>query len=198
MKEYEGPVFQNRQQKRIEASKFNRSSQRHATRRSFKPVSESRQHTYETAYQDRDKERFERLKHVRVERDVLSDEPTPSEVYDIPFMRQQDKRASVRQRMSKASTQPAEEVNMNERTPRSVYEPSFKQDARRTEIIPEPSEPEVPQSLVEEEVDTPFRPKQMPKPYRGAKEMAEIDLHTRELAKRLVKTKDSFLLFEEE
>lgn len=41
-----------------------------------------------------------------------------------------------------------------------------------------------------------FTPTEMPKPYRSPEESAQLDKQTRQLAKRLIKPKDSYLLFE--
>lgn len=143
---------------------------------------------------------------------------TPQADYDIPFLKNHDKQirkldqASLENAMFERQTSPMSEPAQPNRPERAnqqnqpnqvsgkIYPPT--EDTRKvsTQVRNETSK----QTQEKYETDTKeekssqavFQPTELPKPYRGNERRKEDVEEIRELAKRLVKTKDTFLLFD--
>lgn len=193
MKDYEGPVYQSDEQKPRRFAHRGSSE----GRPSFKPTLQSRRQeieSYEPAYKPPETERF----NVQKARDneVLEAEIGGGELYEVPFVKQQEHRNVSLPNVQKLDKSMEMVVDEDEYVPRSQYEPSFKPTVE-AKVQAEQPPVSMSQPTQASQSATTFQPKHMPKPYRAEK-MEAVDLHTRELAKRLVKTRDTFLLFEQE
>ena len=132
---------------------------------------------------------------------------TTQEEYQIPFLKKNERQvkklnqASLENVMNERQTQPMSKPVQPNRPARTLAEtyPSATQTQKEksqelnetTSKIPQPYEAEA-----KKERKPVFQPKELPKPYKGQAGRKEDVETTRELAKRLVKTRETFLLFE--
>lgn len=133
---------------------------------------------------------------------------TPQADYDIPFLKRQDKQvkklnqASLENAMNERQTQPMSQPVQPNRPVRTLAETyprttktqqEYKQDTietsvKTTETLHTQQEVAASKSI--------FQPTELPKPYKGNERRKEDVEEIRDLAKRLVKTRETFLLFE--
>ena len=125
------------------------------------------------------------------------------EHYEIPFLKKQNKQTtSLNTQQSLEETQSSDDEtstvvsNWDATKPslRSNYEPSFKKQVANTHEVQDEEE-QIEDNPFEER---PFKATELPKPYKKQKlSNRQVDENTRLLAKRLQKSKNNFLLFED-
>lgn len=132
---------------------------------------------------------------------------TPQDDYQIPFLKRQDKqrkqldRASLANAMQEHQLQPMNQPSKPNRPIRVETSPAFENEAILEEDKQETNETSKKtnyehETIMDKKPQPVFQPTELPKPYKGNERRNEDVEEIRELAKRLVKTKDTFLLFE--
>lgn len=185
MKKYEGPAYNN-------------GTGQSAKRRFDHPTQgmESGKFKFEPAYSIKQKksQHSEDIRNTQTKQanEDITDELKQSapksglEHYEIPFLKKQHKTMTPvknHKDLEESQTRNDENHDITSRSQRSNYEPSYKK--------------QIEQLSEEEQVRRPFKPKELPKPYKKPEAIdRRVDENTRLLAKRLHKSKNSFLLFE--
>lgn len=134
---------------------------------------------------------------------------TPQADYDIPFLKNHEKQvkklnqASLEHAMNERQTQPMSKPVQPNRPARTIAETYPQPTKTLTENQQETIETSVKTAETtkftqEEQLPSKpvFQPTELPKPYKGHERRKEDVEEIRELAKRLVKTRETFLLFE--
>ena len=134
---------------------------------------------------------------------------TPQADYDIPFLKRQDKQvkklnqASLENAMNERQTQPMSQPVQPNRPVRKLAETypqtpktqqEYKQDTMEETSVKTTETLQTQQAKAASK--SVFQPTELPKPYKGNERRKEDVEEIRELAKRLVKTRETFLLFE--
>lgn len=143
------------------------------------------------------------------------DRATPQADYDIPFLKNHDKQikklnqTSLEHAMYERQTRPMSEPSqpnrpkrtkepkqMNEKTYPAIEGTRKVSKQERSETSKQTQENYDTDTKAEKSSQAVFQPTELPKPYQGNERRKEDVEEIRELAKRLVKTKDTFLLFD--
>lgn len=169
MKEYDGPAF-HRKKNPIETLKFKQASQ-----------SDIGQFRFEPAYKDAKRknplsaqQQYQRVSGVQT--DQPATEPALNiDNYQVPFLNKQQQAKLLANIQEKQNHLPEEGIK--DKTQRDEYQPSLLTKKQQDE-------------------ESKFRSAEIPKPQKPNINNKEIDRNTRKLAKRLIKTKESFLLFD--
>lgn len=193
MKDYEGPVFRDGQQDADNRHFAQRSTRRNIERQRFKPAFNSSNPMNKPLTQRERKKQVD-VKQQPTQQEAGSSSTSGLEHYKIPFLKNKDQAVKTVDNANLPhpddgfmaygqSPQTEEESNVGkEAIGRTAYTPSYQ---------------------LKKELDQdkePFKATELPKPYKTKSKDTErvMNSTTRELTKRLHKTKDSFLLFENE
>lgn len=149
--------------------------------------------------------------HLQTQGSVIghSSRATPQADYSIPFLKNHDtqvkklNQASLENAMNERQSQPMSKPVQPNRPNRTLAETypqptkTLKENQQETiETSLETSETKVAYHENKSALKSVFQPTELPKPYRGHDRRKEDVEEIRELAKRLVKTRETFLLFE--
>lgn len=190
MRDYDGPVF-NEGHKKIENRRFGHQSQRmDSGRLKFEPAYKAKKIPINDNQGRIDEVRLEQDYPV-VENSLTSPTSAASDYYEIPFLKKQDKSKKT---VDNSNVPSPEDGFMD-------YRARIQNDEDKEQSKPLGGrENYVPSYQVknrENKEKRPFKATELPKPYKKTETKDnQSNEDTRELSKRLHKTKDSFLLFE--
>lgn len=194
MKDYEGPIYRDGLQDADNRHFAQRSTRKNFERQRFKPAFQSSNQFSKPPTQREEKKKQVDTKQQQSQQESGATSTSGLEHYEIPFLKNKDQSVKTVDNsnlphpndgfMAYGNGQQSEEDREGELevVGRTVYTPSYQ---------------------LKKELDQdkePFKAIELPKPYREKSEGTQSvkDSNMRELTKRLHKTKDSFLLFENE
>lgn len=203
MKNYEGPVY-NKGENNSNKRRFDRSSGSNSSGKfKFEPAYSGKQRQSIDSHSEdippTQNEHVEQTEQVNVEQTEQVSYKRGLENYEIPFLKKQNKSLAdlrhetereYREELPEESlftdefnSDRYEDIELPSKTERSSYQPAYN--------------PSVDTNQVESQNKQPFKPTELPKPYQKPDTINQrVDENLRLLAKRLQKSKDSFLLFD--
>ena len=239
MKEYDGPAYHPTEgDESIKERRFNRLSQRDATKSQFKPALKQRNSqesskrpaglnqqipstrvTASNRQPNRMSEKYSvaensAAQHSKTENQTLGkyhQTVTPPDDYQVPFLKQHPRQrkqldqASLEGAMIQRQFEPIQQPSQPKQTVAPIKQYTYQQGHKNSkaagasqdlEETPHVHETEVKQTQAQVIVKPKFQPTTLPKPYQGVESSRKNKVTDRELARRLVKTREMFLLFE--
>lgn len=192
MRDYEGPVFKDNKQNTDKRHFAHRSSRIDSDRKRFEPAYQLPQKPKKAIRSNVDDQQAEVNKAKGMHEGAVSTTSTSGlEHYEIPFLKKEQSNKTI----DNANLPRPEDGFMayNSKAQEDDEDERFKEPVGRTTYTPS-------YQLKKQQVDqekVPFKATELPKPYKKVeKKEISLDEDTRELTKRLHKTKESFLLFE--
>ncbi|XJS11318.1 hypothetical protein ACF3NG_03525 [Aerococcaceae bacterium WGS1372] len=193
MRDYDGPVFREGKQDTDKRHFAQRSARRNSERRRFEPVYQiPRKSKRQPVNQSDDAKAQVESKQARLKQETTPKSSTSGlEHYEIPFFKNRDKSTKTVDNSNLPSPEDGF-MNSNSQSHVDKDDEGIKEPVKRTVYTPSYS-----LKRQADQAKVPFKASELPKPYKKEEtKKVNTSSDTRELTKRLHKTKESFLLFE--